>query len=71
MQQVIQECFRDATVVSITHRLESILNFDRVIVVEKGTIVEDDSPKALLSRQSAFKALYDLYGYKSCGVETT
>ncbi|KAH8881831.1 putative ABC multidrug transporter [Thozetella sp. PMI_491] len=60
MHQLIRERFRDSTIISVAHRLDTILDFDRVIVLGKGRIVEDDSPAALLGRQSEFRRLYDL-----------
>ena len=43
----------------VAHRLDAILEFDRVAVMDDGRLVEIDAPKALLARDSMFKALYD------------
>jgi ATP-binding cassette, subfamily C (CFTR/MRP), member 1 len=60
IQQVIHEDFRSHTVLSIAHRLDTILDFDRVIVLEKGCIVEEGAPRALLnSGLGRFRALWD------------
>lgn len=59
MQRLIREEFAGRTIISVAHRLGTILDFDRIAVLQEGVIIEYDSPKALLSRQSAFKALYD------------
>ncbi|TQS33560.1 hypothetical protein Golomagni_06093, partial [Golovinomyces magnicellulatus] len=40
VKQVIQTHFKEHTVISIAHRLETILDFDRVFVLEKGTVVQ-------------------------------
>ena len=41
--QYIQNClktkFKDTTIITIAHRLETIADYDRVIVMDKGTIV--------------------------------
>ncbi|KAH8884731.1 multidrug resistance-like protein [Thozetella sp. PMI_491] len=60
MQQLIREHFAEHTVISIAHRLETIADFDRVIVLEKGCVVEDGKPSELLaSGKGRFKALWD------------
>lgn len=61
------EEFRDSTVIAVVHKLRSTLNFDRVVVVQGGRIIECDSPQTLLAdSSSAFSALYrDLATSKS------
>ncbi|KAG5656426.1 hypothetical protein KAF25_000013 [Fusarium avenaceum] len=58
IKAVIETEFKDHTVVSITHRLETIISFDRVIMMEKGCVVEIGEPKSLLASNSRFKALW-------------
>ncbi|KAI5477473.1 ABC transporter [Pseudohyphozyma bogoriensis] len=53
VQKVIREEFSRATTLTIAHRLESIMDFDRVAVVSEGTIAEFDTPKALLDRKDS------------------
>jgi ABC-type multidrug transport system fused ATPase/permease subunit len=48
MQRVIKECFKDTTVISIAHRLDTIIEYDRVLVLERGQITDYDTPHALL-----------------------
>lgn len=59
IDEVLRSWFRDWTVVAIAHKLESIVDFDRVAVVDAGELVEYGRPTELLERNSAFKALYD------------
>lgn len=61
MQRLIREEFANRTIIAVAHRLNTILDFDRVAVLEKGVLLECDEPMALVSRASAFKALYDQY----------
>lgn len=61
MQEVIRTEFRHATVIAVAHRLDTILDFDQVIVIDKGVIIEQDNPQRLLARPSAFKALFEMY----------
>ena len=62
IKKVIEEEFKDYTVITIAHRLTSILSSDCVAVLETGELLEFDSPIALLSRESRFKTLCDTYG---------
>ena len=49
IQAAIKAGFGDATVLAIAHRLETIIDSDRVIVLDAGKIVECDKPATLLS----------------------
>ena len=44
IQKVIREKFKDTTVITIAHRLNTIADYDKVIVMRKGEIVEIGSP---------------------------
>lgn len=47
MQEIIQAEFREYTVIAVSHRLDMIMDFDRVVVMEKGEIVEVGNPMLL------------------------
>jgi ATP-binding cassette subfamily C (CFTR/MRP) protein 1 len=59
MQEMICSVFADCTVIAIAHRLETIMDFDTITVVEKRSLVECNTPVALLARDSVFKRLYE------------
>ncbi|KAK2600118.1 hypothetical protein QQS21_005133 [Conoideocrella luteorostrata] len=61
INKVIEEEFKGFTVITIAHRLKSILSSDRIAVLEAGELIEFDSPDVLLSRESRFKALFEAY----------
>ncbi len=44
LRGVREVVFRDATVLTITHRVRSVLGMDRVIVLDRGRVREFDSP---------------------------
>ncbi|XP_036104761.1 multidrug resistance-associated protein 7 [Molossus molossus] len=58
LQQTICKRFANKTVLTIAHRLNTILNSDRVLVLQAGRVVELDSPAALRNQpQSLFQQL--------------
>ncbi|XP_055020449.1 ATP-binding cassette sub-family C member 4-like [Boleophthalmus pectinirostris] len=48
IQKTIRKKFKDCTVVTIAHRLNTIIDSDRILVLDNGVIQELDSPFALL-----------------------
>ncbi|XP_041621430.1 ATP-binding cassette sub-family C member 10 isoform X2 [Vulpes lagopus] len=58
LQQTICKRFANKTVLTIAHRLNTILNSDRILVLQAGRVVELDSPAALRSQpHSLFQQL--------------
>ncbi|KAJ1662437.1 ATP-binding cassette glutathione S-conjugate transporter ycf1 [Coemansia sp. RSA 25] len=49
MQSVIRQEFKDCTVLTIAHRLNTIMDSDRVLVMDQGRVVEFDTPANLLA----------------------
>ena len=60
MDRLIRTEFRDWTAIVVAHRLKTIADFDKVLVLQEGHMIEYDSPQALLARDSRFKILWDL-----------
>ena len=58
MQKIIREEFDKHTIVTVAHRLGTIIDSDRIAVMEKGRLVEFDTPEELLKRESVFRELY-------------
>ncbi|KAJ2869322.1 hypothetical protein GGI22_000327 [Coemansia erecta] len=54
---VMKKRFRNSTVITIAHRLETVMNSDRVLVIDKGMVVESGRPEALTARGGAFAKL--------------
>ncbi|KAK6200451.1 uncharacterized protein RJT21DRAFT_107434 [Scheffersomyces amazonensis] len=64
IQETIRSEFKDKTILTIAHRLETILDSDRVLVLDKGQVKEFDTPKKLLSdTNSEFYSLCKQGGY--------
>jgi ABC-type multidrug transport system fused ATPase/permease subunit len=58
IQTTMRTAFQDETVLTIAHRVDTILHCDRIAVLEQGQVVEYDTPQALLDdTTSAFYGL--------------
>uniref|UniRef100_A0A803T3C2 ATP binding cassette subfamily C member 2 n=1 Tax=Anolis carolinensis TaxID=28377 RepID=A0A803T3C2_ANOCA len=57
IQQTIRSEFVDCTVITIAHRLHTIMDSNRVMVLQAGKIVEFDSPEELLQQHGVFAAM--------------
>ncbi|KAJ2825031.1 hypothetical protein FBU31_003822, partial [Coemansia sp. 'formosensis'] len=57
MQELIRSEFSECTVLTIAHRLDTIMNSDRIIVMEKGEIVEIGPPQDLIASGGMFAQL--------------
>ncbi|KAJ1938073.1 ABC transporter C member 13 [Kickxella alabastrina] len=57
MQELIKKEFNECTVLTIAHRLETVMNSDRIIVMERGEIAEIGSPQDLLKKGGLFADL--------------
>ncbi|XP_019356117.1 ATP-binding cassette sub-family C member 10 isoform X1 [Alligator mississippiensis] len=53
LQQTIRQRFTDKTVLTIAHRLNTILDSDRVLVMHAGKVAELDSPDVLSKREDS------------------
>ncbi|KAI5474447.1 ABC bile acid transporter [Pseudohyphozyma bogoriensis] len=58
IQLTIREEMADATILCIAHRLRTVINFDKILVLGAGEVIEYDSPWALIDKEgSAFNEL--------------
>ncbi|XP_068754030.1 ATP-binding cassette sub-family C member 4-like isoform X2 [Montipora capricornis] len=54
IQEVIHDKFKDSTVLTIAHRLNTIMDYDKVLVLDGGRVVEFDKPEALIRKGGLF-----------------
>ncbi|KKK25305.1 hypothetical protein AOCH_002967 [Aspergillus ochraceoroseus] len=60
MQRIIREKFSSHTILTVTHKLDSILDYDKVIVLEAGRVLESGDPyELLMDATSHFTKLYN------------
>ena len=58
IQKTIRESFVDVTILTIAHRINTVVDYDKVLVLDQGKIVEFDAPAELLKNEnSMFYAL--------------
>ena len=58
VQKAIDEISRDHTVIVVAHRLSTIVNADKIIVLKDGRVVEEGTHKELMGNGGAYCELY-------------
>lgn len=59
IQKAINEVMKHSTVITIAHRIKTIINYDKILVLDYGEIKEYDSPRNLIQNQNSL--FYELY----------
>ena len=54
IQRAMRDSFRNCTVITIAHRINTIIDSSRILVMEQGTVVEFEPPTALLERPTSY-----------------
>jgi len=57
VQEALSRLVNGRTVIAVAHRLSTLRAFDRIVVMERGTIVEDGAPAELLRRPSVYSRM--------------
>ena len=65
IMETIKELMRGRTTLIVTHRLATIHNVDRIVVLEHGRIVEQGTGPELVTRGGAYAKLYSAGNYPS------
>ncbi|KAG0358621.1 hypothetical protein BGZ54_010349 [Gamsiella multidivaricata] len=53
IQRTIRTEFKDRTILTIAHRIKTVMDSDKILVLDQGCVVEYDSPKALIHRETS------------------
>jgi len=51
IQTTIREEFNDSLLLTVAHRLRTVIDYDRLIVLDKGKIAEFDTPWQLIQKE--------------------
>ena len=62
IQKTILNTLKGSTIITIAHRIKTILTYDRIFVLDKGELIEEGSPNQLIEQKGSFYQLY----VKSC-----
>ncbi|RUO98270.1 ABC transporter ATP-binding protein [Hyphomicrobium sp.] len=69
IREALATLMRGRTVVAIAHRLSTLSNFDRIVVMQSGQIIQDGPPDNLLAKAGTYKSLIDLEVRRLRGVD--
>ncbi len=62
LQESLRKSFSNRTIITIAHRIDTIIDSDRVVVLDKGEVIEFDTPAALMFQKGAFYSLVNEAG---------
>ena len=61
IQESLEELMKGRTSIIIAHRLSTVKNADRIIVIDKGKIIEEGTHEGLLRQGGEYATLYNTY----------
>lgn len=60
IQEAITNLIQDKTVIIIAHRMRTIRNADKIIVLKDGTVIETGKPDELMKKESTFRKMVEI-----------
>ena len=62
IQAMVKEKLTDCTLISVAHRLHTIMESDKVLILDGGKLVEEDSPRNLIAKSDGiFAGMWSQY----------
>ena len=58
LKKNINQDMKESTVMTIAHRIKTIINYDKILVLKEGSIEEFDTPQNLIEKKGLFYQLY-------------
>ena len=58
IQKTLINNLKGSTIITIAHRIKTIIGYDRIFVMDKGELIEEGSPKDLIEKKGIFYQLY-------------
>lgn len=59
MQKAVAKSFEGATILAVAHRLDTVINYDKILVLGSGGVLEFGSPQELIANGGAFCSMID------------
>ena len=57
LQEAVSKSFADATIIAVAHRLDTVIDYDKILVLGDGRVLEYGSPHDLIERNGAFASM--------------
>lgn len=65
LQEAVAKSFHDATILAVAHRLDTIIEYSKILVLGNGRVLEYGSPRELVSRRGEFYSMIQETGEES------
>ena len=59
IQKTLLNNLKGSTIITIAHRIKTIISYDKILVLDKGELIEEGSPNALIEKKGIFYQLYN------------
>lgn len=59
IQKALHVILKDTTIITVAHRIKTVLTYDKILVLDKGKIQEYNTPEILLNDKNSF--FYRMY----------
>ena len=64
IQEMLRHQFANVTTLTIAHRIQTIIQYDKILVLENGNRVDFDSPANLIRKHQGIRYIFIYYIYR-------